>query len=36
MRGRGSVCPVGTRRRRRHQGEAAESEEKDATPEIYF
>jgi hypothetical protein len=29
------TCPVGAGRRRRHQDKAAESEEKDATPEIY-
>jgi hypothetical protein len=30
------VCPAGAERRRGHQDEAIESEENDATPEIYF
>jgi hypothetical protein len=33
-RGRGSECPAGVGRRRRHRGEAVESKERDATLDV--
>jgi hypothetical protein len=33
-RRRGSGCPAGSGRRRRHRGEAAESKERNTTPDL--
>jgi hypothetical protein len=35
-KGRGSGCPAGAGRRRRHRGEAAEDEKGDATPDQFL